>query len=105
MLNLRLSHYTIHLYGMQRKKFKSRLFKKTIKIEDLDYWNYLYAESLYRIRQLDDLKCSCGHCFGEKVRLEHLINTMEEENHIPPSPKANKLSGRGDCGRRLGPVA
>jgi len=90
---------------MERKLFKSRLFKKTIKIDDLDYWSYLYAESLYRIRQLDDLKCPCGYCFGEKVRIEHLIQKMEEENHIPPNPKANKLSGRGDCGRRLGPVA
>ena len=90
---------------MQRKEFKSRLFKKTIKIDDLDYWSYLYAESLYRLKQLEDLKCSCGFCFAEKVRLEHLIQQMEEENHIPTNPKANKLTGRGDCGRRLGPVA
>jgi hypothetical protein len=90
---------------MIRKEFKSRLFKKTIKIEDLEYWSYLYAESLYRIRQLNDLKCFCGFCFGEKVRIEHLIQQMEEENHIPTNPKANKISGRGDCGRRLGPVA
>jgi len=90
---------------MQRKEFKSRLFKKIIKIDDLDYWSYLYAESLYRLKQLDDLKCTCGFCFSEKVRLEHLIQQMEEENHIAANPKANKLSGKGDCGRRLGPVA
>jgi hypothetical protein len=90
---------------MQRKEFKSRLFKKVIKIDDLDYWYYLYAESLYRLKQLDDLKCPCGFCFTEKVRLEHLIQKMAEENHIPTNPKANKLSGKGDCGRRLGPVA
>jgi len=30
---------------------------------------------------------------------------MEEENYIPPYPKKNKLTGIGDCGRRLGPVA
>jgi hypothetical protein len=89
---------------MQRKQFKSRLFKKVINKNDLDYWSYLYAESLYRLKQLDDLKCSFGFCFSEKVRLEHLIQQMEEENHIPTNPKANKLSGRGDCGRRLGPV-
>lgn len=90
---------------MQRKQFKSRLFKKIIKIDDLDYWSYLYAESLYRLKQLDDFKCPCGFCFSEKVRLEYLIRQMEEENHIPANLKANKLSGRGDCGRRLGPVA
>ena len=90
---------------MQRKQFKSRLFKKIIKIDDLDYWLYLYAESFYRLKQLTDLKCPCGFCFSEKIRLEHLIRQMEEENHIVANPKANKLSGRGDCGRRLGPVA
>ena len=90
---------------MQRKNFNSRLFKKNIKIDDLDYWNYLYAESLFRLKQLDDLRCACGFCFAERIRLQHLINQMEDENYIPPSPKANKLSGKGDCGRRLGPVA
>jgi hypothetical protein len=90
---------------MQRKEFKSRLFKKIIRAEDLDYWPFLYAESLYRLKKLEDLKCPCSFCFAEKLRLEHLIQQMEEENHIPPSPKANKFTGEGDCGRRLGPVA
>jgi len=30
---------------------------------------------------------------------------MEDEDHVRANPKANKLSGKGDCGRRLGPVA
>jgi len=30
---------------------------------------------------------------------------MEEEGHISPNPKANKFTGKGNCGRRLGPVA
>jgi hypothetical protein len=90
---------------MFKKQFKSRLFKKIIKIEELDYWSFLYAEIIYRLNQLDDLKCSCGFCFSEKVRLEHLIQKMEDENHIAANPKANKFSGKGDCGRRLGPVA
>jgi hypothetical protein len=90
---------------MQRKDFKSRLFRKNIKSDDFDYWFYLCAESLYRLKQLDDLKCPCGFCFSEKIRLEHLIEKMEDENHIAANPKVNKLSGKGDCGRRLGPVA
>jgi hypothetical protein len=90
---------------MQRKDFKSRLLKRKIKKEEMDYWSFLYAESLYRLKELDDLKCPCDFCWTERVRLEHLIHQMEEENHIPSNPKANKLSGKGDCGRRLGPVA
>jgi hypothetical protein len=90
---------------MQRKQFKSRLFRKKIKAEDNDYWFFLYAEVLYRIKQNDDLKCTCSYCFSEKLRLEHIIYQMEEERHIPPNPKANKFTGKGDCGRRIGPVA
>ena len=90
---------------MQRKEFKSRLFKKKIKSDEKDYWFLLYAESLYRIKQLDDLNCTCCYCFSTKLKLEHLIHQIEEDEHIQPNPKANKLTGKGDCGRRLGPVA
>ena len=90
---------------MQRKEFRSRLFKKKIKSVEIDYWFFLYAEILYRLKQLYDLKCPCGHCFSEKLHLEHLIYQIEEDQHIQSNPKANKLTGKGDCGRRLGPVA
>jgi len=30
---------------------------------------------------------------------------MESEGHIKPHPKAIKITGQGDCGRRLGPIA
>ena len=90
---------------MKRKTFHSRLFKKKIQANEKDYWFFLHAEVLYRLKQLNDLKCSCSFCFSEKLSLEHLIRHIEEEGHIPPNPKANKLTGKGDCGRRLGPVA
>ena len=90
---------------MKRKDFKSRLFKKKIRTDNKDFWFFLYAEILYRLKQLADLKCPCGHCFSEKLKLEHLIQQMEEDQHIQPNPKANKLTSKGDCGRRLCPVA
>ena len=90
---------------MQRKEFKSRLFKKKIKADEKDYWFFLYAEVLYRLKQSDDLNCTCCYCFSEKLKLEHLIREIEEDEHIQPNPKANKLTGKGDCGRRLCPVA
>ncbi len=95
----------IHLYGMRRKEFKSRLFKKKIKPDEIDYWFFLYAETLYRLNQLKDLKCTCSYCYSEKLKLEHIIRQMEEDQHIQSNPKANKITGKGDCGRRLGPVA
>ena len=90
---------------MQRKDFKSRLFKKNIKSEYLDYWFYLYAESLYRLKLLDELNCTCSHCFSEKLKMQHILNQIEDDGLILPIPKKNKMSGKGDCGRRLGPVA
>ncbi len=90
---------------MQRKEFKSRLFKKKIKADNIDYWFFLYAETLYRLKQMEDLNCTCCYCFSEKLKLEHLIHQIEEDEHILQNPKANKITGKGDCGRRLGPVA
>ena len=90
---------------MKRKQLKPRLFKKKIRADNNNYWFILYAEILYRLKQLDDLKCPCGHCFSEKLRLEQILNQLEEYQHIQSNPKANKLTGKGDCGRRLGPVA
>ncbi len=90
---------------MQRKDFKSRLFKKTIRSDDLDYWFYLYSESLYRLKLNTELNCPCSGCWVEKTKLNHFVDQIEEEDHIPPIRKKNKITGKGDCGRRLGPVA
>ena len=90
---------------MQRKDFKSRLFKKNIKADNLDYLSYLYAESLYRLKLNIELNCPCSECWVEKIKLNHLLDQIEEEGHIPPIRKKNKMTGKGDCGRRLGPVA
>ncbi len=90
---------------MQRKNFKSRLFKKNIKADDLDYWFYLYAESLCRLKLNTALNCPCSECWVEKTKLNHLLDQIEEEGHIPPIKRKSKMTGKGDCGRRLGPVA
>ena len=90
---------------MQRKSFKSRLFNKTIRSDDLNYWFYLFAESLYRLKLNEELNCTCSHCFSEKLKLEHLLKEIEEDGCVPPIARKNKWTGKGDCGRRLGPVA
>lgn len=90
---------------MQRKNFKSLLFSKKIKSDDLDYWYFLYADALYRLKLNTELNCPCSNCWVEKTKLNHLLDQIEEEGHIPPIPKKNKMTGKGDCGRRLGPVA
>ena len=90
---------------MQRKDFKSRLFRKTIKSDDLDFWFYLYAESLYRLKLNTALNCPCSECCVEKTKLNHLLDQIEEAGHISSIKRKSKITGKGYCGRRLGPVA
>jgi len=87
-----------------KKNFKSHLFKKTIKAEDLDFWFYLYAEALYRLKLNSELNCSCSDCWVEKTKLNHLLDQIEEAGHIPIIKRKSKLTGKGNCGRRLGPA-
>ena len=98
-------NFTIHLYGIRRKNFKSYLFKKTIKAEDLDFWFYLYPEALYRLKLNVELNYPCSECWVEKTKLIHLLDQIEEAGHIPAIKRKSKLTGKGDCGRKLGPVA
>jgi len=90
---------------MQRKPFKSKLFKKTIKADNLDYWNYLYAETLYRLKLNIELDCPCSECHAEKIRYNYILDQIEKEGYIPPIKRKSKMTGKGDCGRTLGPVA
>jgi hypothetical protein len=90
---------------MHRKDFKSVLFKKIIKSDDLDYWFYVYAEALYRLKLNTELNCPCSECWVEKTKLNHLLDQIEEAGHIPSIKRKNKMTGKGDCGRRLGPAA
>jgi hypothetical protein len=96
---------TIHLYGMDRKAFKSKLFNKKIETDNVNYWEFLYAEILFRLKMLNDLNCNCSFCFREKVNLKNTLERMEKDNHIKDNPKPNNFTGYGDCGRKLGPVA
>ena len=81
---------------MQRKEFKSKLFKKTIKADDTDYWFYLYAETLYRLKLSSELNCPCSECWVEKTRYNHILDQLEEEGHVSPIKRKNKLSGTRD---------
>jgi hypothetical protein len=88
---------------MERKTFKSRLFQRTIKPDNLDYWMYLYAEALYRLKQLEDLNCPCGSCFGDIVKTKHLLEKIVTDGYVPENKRPTNFTGIGDCGRRLPP--
>lgn len=90
---------------MQRKTFISRLFKRKINSDDLAYWDYLYAEILYRIKQIEDLNCPCGDCFSDKAKTKHLSEKIIIDDHVPENKRPTNFTGIGDCGRRLPPRA
>ena len=71
---------------MKRKTFYSRMFKRRIKTDNVDYWTFLYAEILFRLKALEELKCPCSSCFGDKVKLQHLLEQLMEAGHINKIP-------------------
>ena len=78
--------------------FKSRLFRRIIKPDNLAYWNYLYAEILFRLKQNTDLLCPCGPCFRDKLHYEWLINQLENEGKIEKNKRPLNFYKKGDCG-------
>ena len=85
---------------MKKKLFKSRLFNKSILENDKDYWLYLYADILFRLKQLQELNCPCVNCFHDKMKLTHLIRDLINDNHIKENLKPTNFTGKGDCGRK-----
>ena len=88
---------------MEMKLFKSRLFNRTIQPNTLNYWNYVHAELLFRIKQYEDLKCPCGSCFSEKLTLQHLLVKLEDEDKIRKNKRPTSFTNIGDCGRSVLP--
>ena len=90
---------------MERKTFYSRMFKRKIKTDNVDYWTFLYTEILFRLKALEELKCPCSSCFSDKVKLQHLLEQLMEAGHIEKIKRPANFTDLGDCGRRLGPRA
>ena len=86
---------------MEKKAFHSQLFRRKIEVSEPDYWMYLYAEALYRLKQLEDLNCPCGNCFGDKIKTKHLLKQMEIDRHIPENKHPTNFTGIGNCGKGL----
>lgn len=84
---------------MQRRTFISRLFRRKINPDDLAYWDFLYAEVLFRIKELEDLNCGCGSCFADKCNLKRLLTDLEEDGKIIRNKRQINFTGKGDCGR------
>ena len=85
-------------------KFNSSVIHnpKFLKIEELYDAIFNHKKSNY---EYIDIIQSRDKSAPAIIKLINKITQMEEDGHIKSNPKAKKITGKGDCGRRLGPVA
>jgi hypothetical protein len=81
------------------------MFKRKINVDNVDYWNFLYAEVLFRLKAVEELKCPCGSCFSDKLKFNHLIDRLIEDGHIDKIKRPTNFIGEGDCGRKIKPLS
>lgn len=90
------------------KPFKSLLFRRIIQPGSIDYWDYLHAEALFRLKQVELLNCPCHHCLKDKTHYRWLIDKLENEGKISMYKRPTNFTRIGKCGRDengLPPVA
>jgi hypothetical protein len=65
--------------AMARKRFHSRLFQRYIESNELYYWKFVYAELLYRIAELEEVKCSCLTCQTELKNYRAYLDKLKNK--------------------------
>jgi hypothetical protein len=90
---------------MKRKTFYSHLFRKKIQSDNFDYWMYLYAEAMFREKELEELRCPCASCFADLVKTRNILKQMEIDGYIPTFKRPKNFTGLGDCGRKIKPIS
>jgi hypothetical protein len=81
------------------KPFKSRLFNRTIHPNAINYWNYLQAEILFLLKELEDMKCPCSKCYADKHNFEWRISEMGKDGKIEKNFRPSDDDTVGYCGR------
>jgi len=84
---------------MDKKTFHSRLFKRKITPDNPDFWIFLHAEILHRLKQLEDLNCKCNYCARDKSNLKRILDYAINDGHIEENPKPRNFAGIGYCER------
>ena len=75
-ITFNVSKNTLHLYSVAKKLFHSTLFRKEIKDSNPDYWPYIIAETLYRIKDMEIRNCSCFKCKEDLERLKEYADKI-----------------------------
>lgn len=64
---------------MKKKDFHSQLFGKIIKPDDPEYWQRAFAETLYRIDEMNDKYCDCSGCDKIRDKYTTFLKKLKEE--------------------------
>ena len=68
---------------MVKKAFHSQLFRRKIEVSEPDYWAIVYAETLYRIKDLEIQNCSCMKCNQDLDKLNDFLTRLRSHSPIP----------------------
>ncbi len=71
----------IHLYGMNKERFYSELFRREIHKSEPEFKQKALAEALYRVYKLEIENCTCMQCQADlkkfKSFLDKRLNTKK----------------------------
>jgi len=67
---------------MNKKNFRSQLFRKEIKVNDPEYWIKVYAELLFRINELEVQNCNCFKCQTDLVNYKSFFKKFRLDKNL-----------------------
>ena len=68
---------------MKQKEFHSQLFRRKIAVSEPDYWSIVYAETLYRIDDLEFRKCTCFKCTTDLENDKEFLERLRSASILP----------------------
>jgi len=68
---------------MEKKAFRSQLFRRKIDVNETDYWSIVWAETLFRIDDLEVRKCSCFKCSTDLEKYNEFLTRLRSSSLLP----------------------
>ena len=68
---------------MEKKSFQSQLFRRKIEVCEKDYWSIVFAETLFRIDDLEIRKCTCFKCSQDLEKYKNYLTLLRSASVLP----------------------
>jgi len=68
---------------MEKKAFRSQLFRRKIDVYESDYWSIVWAETLFRIDDLEFRKCTCFKCLTDLEEYKGFLTRLRSASLLP----------------------